>query len=154
MVGLRGAVGALVLAAVVFVLWRPAFRVENLAPSLAGQVAIVTGASRGIGKGIAVGLGEFGATVYVTGRTTGSGNGTTGGVGGAPLKGSLDETCALVVKAGGKCFAVAADSGSDSQLEALFARVVQEQGRLDILVNNAFSACRGRQGCPSGRRGW
>lgn len=96
-----------------------------LEPSLTGQVAVVTGASRGIGKGIAVGLGEAGATVYATGRSL--------------VKG-LNETKEAVERAGGKCIIVACDNGDDAQLEKLFARVMEEQGRLDVLVNVAFSA--------------
>tara|TARA_R110000868_G_scaffold367749_2_gene630743 strand:- start:3135 stop:4016 length:882 start_codon:yes stop_codon:yes gene_type:complete len=98
---------------------------------LTGKVAVVTGASRGIGKGIALALAEQGATVYVTGRTV------------APrahdLPGTVGETAAQCDARGGRGIAVAVDHGDDVQVAALFERVVQEQGRLDILVNNAFA---------------
>lgn len=132
------------IVAVVAVLYalfiRRQFSPEHLDTALAGRVAIVTGASRGIGRGIAIGLGEAKATVYITGRTVNSGDGNNGGIGGASQVGSLEETCIAVREAGGKCIPCAVDSGDDAALEALFARVVKEQGRLDILVNNAFSA--------------
>ncbi len=94
--------------------------------SLAGRVAVVTGSSRGIGRGIAVGLGEAGATVYVTGRSTGDG----------PL--TVDATAALVDEAGGTGVGVQTDFADDSQIAALYERIGDEQGRLDIHVNNAF----------------
>lgn len=97
---------------------------------LEGRVAIVTGGSRGIGKGCAVELGAAGATVYVTGRTVAEGS--------APLPGSVGATAAAVDEAGGRGVAVACDHRDDAQVEALFRRVQEEQGRLDVLVNNAF----------------
>lgn len=93
---------------------------------LAGHVAVVTGSSRGIGRGIAVGLGEAGATVYVTGRSTGDG----------PL--TIDTTAAMVTNAGGTGIAAPTDFFDDTQIEALYQRIADEQGRLDIHVNNAF----------------
>lgn len=96
---------------------------------LAGVVAVVTGASRGAGKGIAVALGREGATVYVTGRTVKEGE--------APLPGTVGNTAQLVTEAGGKGIAVACDHAKDAEVKALFERVEREQGRLDILVNNA-----------------
>ena len=98
---------------------------------LAGKVAVVTGASRGIGKGIAVALGSQGATVYVTGRTATSGAST--------LPGTVGETAAEVHRRGGKGIAVQLDHSDDDQVAALFDQVRREQGRLDILVNNAFA---------------
>lgn len=92
-------------------------------------VVVVTGASRGAGKGIAEALGSHGATVYVTGRTRHDGD--------APLPGSVDATAAAVTAAGGQGIAVLSDHGDDVQVEALFQQVRREQGRLDILVNNA-----------------
>lgn len=131
----------LAIIAVGLVLLIPSsFKAANLEASLTGQVAIVTGGSRGVGKGIAVGLGEAGATIYITGRTLSKGVANTGGANGKSQAGSLEETCELIVKAGGKCIPVACDNGKDEQLEQLFDRVIKEQGRIDVLVNNAFSA--------------
>ena len=93
---------------------------------LAGKIAVVTGSSRGIGRGAAVALGEQGATVYVTGRTTGPGELT------------IDTTARLVDEAGGHGIAVQVDHGVDSDIAALFERVGADQGHLDILVNNVY----------------
>lgn len=98
--------------------------------SLADRVAIVTGGSRGIGKGAALELAAAGALVYVTGRTTKEGA--------APLPGTVLGTAAEIEEAGGRAVAVPCDHRDDAQVEALFDRVAQEQGRLDVLVNNAF----------------
>jgi NAD(P)-dependent dehydrogenase (short-subunit alcohol dehydrogenase family) len=98
---------------------------------LTGKVAIVTGASRGIGRGIALALADEGATVYVTGRTV-----TPGAY---SLPGTVGETAAQVESRGGKGIAVQVDHCKDAQVATLFERVRKEQGRLDILVNNAFS---------------
>lgn len=92
-------------------------------------VAVVTGASRGAGRGIAHALGTHGATVYVTGRSENPGD--------APLPGTIHETAAAVTAAGGTGIAVRVDHGDDAQVKALFEQVEREQGRLDILVNNA-----------------
>jgi NAD(P)-dependent dehydrogenase (short-subunit alcohol dehydrogenase family) len=98
--------------------------------NLSNVVAIVTGASRGAGKGIAIALGAEGATVYVTGRSLKEGD--------APLPGTIAATADAVTKAGGKGIAVACDHTKDRQVSALFKRVKEEQnGKLDILVNNA-----------------
>jgi NAD(P)-dependent dehydrogenase (short-subunit alcohol dehydrogenase family) len=94
-----------------------------------GAVAVVTGASRGAGQGIAHALGSHGCTVYVTGRTERTGQ--------SPLKGTIHETAELVSSAGGRGVAVAVDHGDDEQVRGLFERVEREQGRIDILVNNA-----------------
>jgi NAD(P)-dependent dehydrogenase (short-subunit alcohol dehydrogenase family) len=99
--------------------------------SLTGKVVVVTGASRGIGKGIALALADEGATVYVTGRTVAPDSG--------PLPGTVGETAAEVGRRGGKGIAVRVDHGNDEQVAALFAQVKKEQGRLDILVNNAIA---------------
>lgn len=98
--------------------------------ALAGKVAVVTGASRGMGKGIALALAEQGATVYVTGRTVATGT--------HPLPGTIGETAALCDARGGKGIAVQVDHADDDQVAALFAQVKREQGRLDLLVNNAI----------------
>eukprot|EP00752_Nemacystus_decipiens_P004175 g3817.t1 len=103
------------------------------------RVAVVTGSSRGIGKGIAVTLGERGCTVYVTGRSAG-GTSTDQGSGG-----SIEETAAAIEAAGGKGVPVACDHAQDAQVKALFEKVESEQGRLDILVNNAFALGPGDQ---------
>jgi 3-oxoacyl-[acyl-carrier protein] reductase len=95
-------------------------------------VAVVTGASRGAGLGIAHALGSHGCTVYVTGRTEKAGQ--------SLLAGTIGETAELVTAAGGEGIAVAVDHADDEQTKALFDRVGREQGRLDILVNNAALA--------------
>lgn len=98
-------------------------------------VAVITGASRGIGKGIALELGQRGATVYVVGRTTGTTKQVSAG--GRPVAGSVEETASEIDAAGGRGIAVACDMSSDDDIEALFARVEAECGYLNILVNNA-----------------
>lgn len=98
------------------------------------RVAVVTGASRGVGRGIAVGLGQCGMTVYVTGR----GEGQRGAaLFGQPLPGTIDETAEAVTAAGGRGVGVVCDASDPAQVEALFRRIRQESGRLDILHNNA-----------------
>jgi dehydrogenase/reductase SDR family protein 1 len=99
--------------------------------ALKGKVAVVTGASRGIGKGIAVELGAAGATVYLTGRTVRP-------AGGSP--GSLAETAAEIEAAGGVSVAVGCDHASDSDVAALFDQIGDEQGRVDLLVNCVFNS--------------
>jgi len=100
--------------------------------SLAGKVAVVTGATRGLGKGIALGLGEAGATVYVTGRTEHEGD--------AELPGGLATTAAEVTRLGGNGIAVRCDHRIDREVEEVFSRVAIEQGRLDLLINNALGS--------------
>ncbi len=92
-------------------------------------VAVVTGASRGAGRGIAIALGSHGCTVYVTGRSEKAGD--------ASLPGTIHETAAAVTAAGGKGIAVRVDHSIDAEVRGLFEQVRDEQGRLDILVNNA-----------------
>jgi NAD(P)-dependent dehydrogenase (short-subunit alcohol dehydrogenase family) len=98
-------------------------------PSLVGKVAVVTGASRGIGKGIATVLGEQGASVYVSGRTTAATPKATSG--------TITEVAETITASGGVGIAVRCDHADDAQIKALFERVKAEQGHLDILVNNA-----------------
>lgn len=93
-------------------------------------VAVVTGASRGVGKGIAIALGAAGATVYVTGRSHDAGKAH-------PLGGTVQRTAAAVTEAGGMGIAITCDHSDDEQVRRLFERVENEQERLDILVNNA-----------------
>jgi len=92
-------------------------------------VAVVTGASRGAGRGIAIALGTHGCTVYVTGRSEKAGD--------ASLPGTIHETAEAVTAAGGRGIAVRVDHGEDEPIRALFEQVRRDQGRLDILVNNA-----------------
>lgn len=98
--------------------------------ALSGKVAVVTGSSRGVGKGIALALAEQGATVYITGRTVKEGT--------APLPGTVGETAAQCDARGGKGIAVQIDLSKDEEVASLFDQVKREQGRLDILVNNAI----------------
>lgn len=102
---------------------------------MTAKVALVTGASRGAGRGIARGLGELGYTVYVTGRTAAPGNAK--GWDGSVLPGTVAETAAEVTAAGGKGIAVMCDHADDAQVAALFEQIAREQGQLDVLVNNA-----------------
>jgi len=94
-------------------------------------VALVTGGSRGIGKGCALELAAAGATVYLTGRTTVEGE--------APLPGTIGGTRSEIEAAGGEAVAIACDHRDDAGVEAVFERIEQDHGRLDILVNNAMS---------------
>ncbi len=100
---------------------------------LTGKIALVTGATRGIGRGIAIGLGEAGATVYITGRTLESSDHKQG------MSGSLKETQLAVESVGGGCIPVVVDHSNDEQVRLLFEQIQAEQGQLDILVNNAYS---------------
>jgi NAD(P)-dependent dehydrogenase (short-subunit alcohol dehydrogenase family) len=100
---------------------------------LEGKVALVTGASRGGGKGIALVLGEEGATVYVTGRSV-RGEPTTLG-----RPGTIDDTAEEIAGRGGVGIAVRCDHTDDTQVDALFDRIRDNHGRLDLLVNNAWS---------------
>ena len=99
------------------------------------RVALVTGASRGAGAGIARGFGELGYTVYVTGRTTTPGDAK--GWDGSVLPGTVAETAAAVTAAGGTGIPVLCDHGDDLQVASVFVQIEAEQGHLDVLVNNA-----------------
>lgn len=96
-------------------------------PNLTGQVALVTGASRGVGRGVALGLGEAGARVYVTGRSQ------------QDIQATIDE----VTKLGGQGHAVRCDHCDDEQVEALFQQIRMAHGHLDILVNNVWGGYKG-----------
>jgi NAD(P)-dependent dehydrogenase (short-subunit alcohol dehydrogenase family) len=98
-------------------------------------VVVVTGASRGIGRGIARVFGRRGATVYVVGRS--QVKGAQRSPGGAELSGTIHEVAAEVTATGGNGVAVACDMAHDDQIRALFDRVARESGHIDILVNDA-----------------
>ncbi|GAB2631976.1 SDR family NAD(P)-dependent oxidoreductase [Kribbella swartbergensis] len=100
--------------------------------TLEGKVALVTGASRGVGQGIALGLGEQAATVYVTGRTEAGGPPTT------PFGGTVQGTAEEVTAIGGRGVAIVCDHRDDERTRQAVARVVAETGRLDVLVNNVW----------------
>jgi NAD(P)-dependent dehydrogenase (short-subunit alcohol dehydrogenase family) len=102
------------------------------AKPLSGKVAVVTGASRGAGRAIAAVLGERGATVYVTGRSTREAGSSTG------VEGTIDDAADEVTARGGEGIPVRCDHTDDAQVEALFARIAADHGRIDILVNNAW----------------
>jgi NAD(P)-dependent dehydrogenase (short-subunit alcohol dehydrogenase family) len=109
--------------------WRP--------PDLHDRVAVVTGASRGVGRGVAAVLGACGATVYVTGRTT-----RAGGAGAGP--GTVEDAAEAVTAAGGRGIAAPTDHTDDAQVAALFERATSEQdGALDLLVANAWGGYEG-----------
>jgi NAD(P)-dependent dehydrogenase (short-subunit alcohol dehydrogenase family) len=97
---------------------------------LAGRVAVVAGATRGAGRGIARGLGEAGAIVYCTGRSV------TGHPSPYKRPETIDETAEMIVRAGGSAVAVRVDHTVESEVEALFKRVHDDHGRLDVLVNS------------------
>ena len=101
-----------------------------VAPNLQGKVAVVTGGSRGIGKGIAEGLGECGATVYITGRSESDPA--------APTPLTVQATAANVTALGGEGIACKVDHNVDAEVRALFDQVDRDHGRLDILVNNVY----------------
>ena len=121
------------------------FAVNGKGSSLEGVVCVVTGASRGIGKGIALTLGKEGATVYVTGTSSSSSSSsnkkaqdkysTNQDVGGP---GTVEDTAREITEAGGKGIGVVCNHANDDDVKALFERIEEEQGRLDILVNNVF----------------
>ena len=93
--------------------------------SLEGTIALVTGASRGVGKGVALGLAEQGATIFITGRTLRG-------------EGSLEATAAEAESLGGECFCIECDHTNDAESESAVARAASGTGRLDLLVNSAW----------------
>ncbi|WP_321392457.1 SDR family NAD(P)-dependent oxidoreductase [Emcibacter sp.] len=99
------------------------------------SVALVTGASRGAGRGIALALAEKGMTVYVSGRSETEGSAV--GWDGTALPGTIHKTAEEITAAGGKGIAVACDHGDDDQVAALFERIARDEEGLDILFNNA-----------------
>jgi len=103
---------------------------------LTGRVALVAGATRGAGRGIAVQLGAAGATVYVTGRTTRAGRSEMN------RPETIEETAALVDQAGGRGIAVQVDHLVPEQVRALVHRIEREQGALHVLVNDIWGATR------------
>lgn len=105
---------------------------------MAGKVCVVTGASRGAGRAIALVLGEAGATVYITGRTE------RGGPAVDQLPGTIDETAEEVTARGGRGIAVRCDHTIDGDIEALFSRVRAEANRIDVLVNNVWGGYEGQ----------
>ncbi|RNL53947.1 SDR family NAD(P)-dependent oxidoreductase [Pedobacter jejuensis] len=98
--------------------------------TLKDTIVLVTGGSRGIGRGIAIALGKFGATVYITGRPQNAPN---------KLSGSIEETAKAVTNAGGIGHAIYCDHAIDDDVAAVFERIEQEVGHIDILVNNVTS---------------
>jgi len=106
----------------------------NEMKSLHGKIALVAGGTRGAGRGIAVELGAAGATVYITGRTTRAERSEYN------RPETIEETAELVTKAGGRGIAIQTDHLIFEQVQALIGRIEQEQGRLDILVNDIWGA--------------
>ena len=105
---------------------------ENL--PLAGQVALVAGAARGAGRGIARALGEAGALVYCTGRSA------AGAPKGMDRPETINETVALIEQAGGRAIAVRVDHTREEEVASLAARIRNDAGRLDVLVNSIWGA--------------
>jgi dehydrogenase/reductase SDR family protein 1 len=100
--------------------------------TLSNQVALVTGASRGIGKGIALSLAEAGAKVYITGRTTKEGESAS------KLSGNIYQTAKEIADIGGECVAIQCDHLDDTQVESVFDKLSRAEKKLNILVNNVW----------------
>jgi NAD(P)-dependent dehydrogenase (short-subunit alcohol dehydrogenase family) len=114
--------------------------------SLKETIALVTGASRGGGRGIATELGLAGATVYVTGRS--GRNGIVTSATKATRSLTVEETARIVTEAGGIGIPVYCDHTEDEEVEALYQRIEEEQGKLDMLVNNAWGGYEGYNDAP------
>jgi NAD(P)-dependent dehydrogenase (short-subunit alcohol dehydrogenase family) len=99
---------------------------------LSNKVALVTGASRGIGKGIALSLGKAGAKVYITGRTVNEGESAS------KLSGTIYQTANEISELGGECIAIQCDHVNDAQVESVFDTIARDEQKLDILVNNVW----------------
>ncbi|MGH9857855.1 MAG: SDR family NAD(P)-dependent oxidoreductase, partial [Acidobacteriota bacterium] len=111
--------------------------------TLEGKVAVVAGATRGVGRGIAVMLGEAGATVYCTGRSTKKNRQLRKGKKRSPFDlqyrpETVEETAELVTENGGKGIAVVMDHTEEEQVSSLFKQIQRKQRKLDILVNDIW----------------
>ncbi|AIQ48205.1 oxidoreductase [Paenibacillus sp. FSL R7-0273] len=98
---------------------------------LQGKIALVTGGSRGAGRGIALELAKAGAFVYITGRSTGLKQA-------GQLRGTIDSVCNEIVENGGEAAAIHCDHTNDQETERVIRQIAEEKGRLDILVNNVW----------------
>lgn len=114
---------------------------------LQGKIAVVTGASRGAGRGIAFELGSAGATVYVTGRSV-KGNTTDN------RPETIEETANGVTSRGGKGISIQCDHTRDSDVRKLFEKIEREHGRIDILVNSVFGGSESSLPSGDGRQFW
>ena len=127
---------------------------------LRGKVAVVAGATRGTGRGIACALGEAGAIVYCTGRSTRENRPARRPKKAAPFDlanrpETIEETAEMVSARGGKGIHARVDHTEEEQVAALFRRVRKEQGRLDILVNDVWGGDELTDGAsPSGSSRW
>src|SRR3712207_147994 len=115
---------------------------------LKGKIVLVTGASRGVGKGIAHELGIAGATVIVTGRSTTSIKQES------DRPGTIEQTAALVTEAGGKGIAIPCDHTNDTQVKEVFKQIKSRFGSLDVLVNNVWGGYEEHEGTIFSRPFW